>query len=318
MLPTGLTEDKWVRALEFRPAARKAVHHAIFGYVRGGSVKNAGADGKPGFGGPMLVSLVPGFAPAGGLGAWAVGATPRFLPEGLAHPLPKGSDIVLQVHFHPTGKPETEKSVVGLYFADGPPDRRIMTPGIPGFFGFLAGIDIPPGEKAYKIAGTLPIAADMRLLSVSAHAHYLGKEIKATATLPDGRVEPLLWIKDWDFNWQDRYDYKQPVFLPKGTRIDATITYDNSAENPRNPCNPPRRVTWGMQSLDEMGAVSFMMVAANKEDEEMLRQQGGAMLKAALKQVAQSERAKQYFAQQQRFMAETGGLGAAGCEAAAK
>ena len=193
-----------------------------------------------------------------------------------------------------------------------------MTPAIPGFFGFLAGIDIPPGEKAYKIEGSLPIAADMRLLSIAAHAHYLGKEIKATATLPDGRVEPLLWIQDWDFNWQDRYDYKQPVFLPQGTRIDVTITYDNSTGNPRNPCNPPRRVTWGMQSLDEMGSVSFIMVAVKKEDEERLRQGAGAMLKAAIAQVAQSERAKQYFAQQQRFMAEAGGTGARECEAAAK
>jgi Copper type II ascorbate-dependent monooxygenase, C-terminal domain len=177
-----------------------------------------------------------------------------------------------------------------------------MTPSIPGFFGLLAGIDIPPGEKSFTIKGVYTVPADMRVLSVTAHAHYLGKDIKATATKPDGSIEPLLWIQDWDFNWQDRYDYKTPVFLPKGTRIDATITYDNSADNPHNPCNPPRRVKWGIQSLDEMGAVGFLMVAANKEDEDALRQQGGAMLKAALKQAAQSDAVKQYLSQQQRFL----------------
>ena len=81
-------------------------------------------------------------------------------------------------------------------------------------------------------------------------------------------------------------------FLPKGSRIDATITYDNSADNPHNPRNPPRRVQFGMQSFDEMGAVGFLMVAANMEDEDALRQQGGAMLKAALKQAAQSDAVK--------------------------
>ena len=303
VLPTGLSDDKWIRAVEFRPSARKVVHHALFSYIRGGAVKGvANADGQPGFRGGMPVALIPGFAPAGELGGWAVGTTPRFLPEGLARPIAKGSDLILQLHFHPTGKPETEKSVVGLYFSSTPPERRLMTPSIPGFFGLLAGIDIPPGEKAFTIKGVYTVPADMRVLSVTAHAHYLGKDIKATATKPDGSIEPLLWIQDWDCNWQDRYDYKTPVFLPKGTRIDATITYDNSADNPHNPCNPPRRVRWGIQSFDEMGAVGFLMVAANKEDEEALRQQGGAMLKAALKQAAQSDAVKQYLSQQQRFL----------------
>ena len=303
VLPTGLADDTWIRAVEFRPSARKVVHHALFSYIRGGAVNAvANADGQPGFRGGMPVALIPGFAPAGELGGWAVGTTPRFLPEGLARPIAKGSDLILQLHFHPTGKPETEKSVVGLYFSSTPPERRLMTPSIPGFFGLLAGIDIPPGEKAFTIKGVYTVPADMRVLSVTAHAHYLGKDIKATATKPDGSIEPLLWIQDWDFNWQDRYDYKTPVFLPKGTRIDATITYDNSADNPHNPCNPPRRVRWGIQSFDEMGAVGFLMVAANKEDEEALRQQGGAMLKAALKQAAQSDAVKQYLSQQQRFL----------------
>ena len=314
VIPTGLIEDKWIRAVEFRPSARKVVHHALFAYIRGGAMSgHVSPDGQPGFRGGMPVALIPGFAPAGELGGWAVGTTARFLPEGLARPIAKGSDFILQVHFHPTGKEETEKSVVGLYFADSAPERRLLTPGIPGFFGLLAGIDIPPGEKAFTINGTYTAKVDLRVVSVSAHAHYLGKEIKATATKPDGSIERLLWIKDWDFNWQDRYDYKTPVFLPKGTRIDVTISYDNSADNPRNPCNPPRRVKWGIQSTDEMGSVGFLMVAASKEDEEAMRQQGGAMLKAALKQAAQSDAVKQYLSQQQRFLDDVNRGGAEGC-----
>ena len=313
-IPTGLTEDKWVRAVEFRPRARRAVHHAIFSFVRGGAVKTLeGRGGQPGFGGAMPVALVPGFQPAGELGTWAVGATARAFPGGIARRLAKDSDLVVQLHFHPTGKPESERSTIGIYFADGPPERRVNTPAIPGFFGALADIDIPPGEKAYTVRAKYTVPRDMEALSIAAHAHYLGKEIKADATLPDGSTKPLLWIQDWDFNWQDRYDYREPVLLPKGTRIDVAITYDNSAENPHNPCNPPRRVRWGVQSFDEMASVSFMMVLVNPEEQEQLQQQSGAMLKQAISNAMQSDAVKRYMAEQKRFMEDPTRDGADPC-----
>jgi len=320
-IPTGLAEDRWVKAIEFRPSARRVVHHAIFSFVRGGTVKALeGRGGKPGFGGPMPVALVPGFQPAGELGTWAVGGTAREFPGGIARRLAKDSDLVVQLHFHPTGKPEVERSTVGVYFADGPPERNVVTPGIPGFFGALADIDIPPGEKAYTIKGSWTAPRDMHALSISAHAHYLGKEIRADATLPDGSVKPLLWIQDWDFNWQDRYDYKEPVLLPRGTRIDVTITYDNSATNPRNPCNPPRRVRWGVQSYDEMGSVNFMMLPVTALTlDPAQKAQMAAGLKEALSKVAsrvrESESIKNYLAEQKRFMEDPTREGADPCAA---
>jgi hypothetical protein len=129
---------------------------------------------------------------------------------------------------------------------------------------------------------------DMRAISVTAHAHYLGKEINATATFPDGSSKPLLWIKDWGFNWQDQYAFKDPVLLPKGTKIDVRITYDNSADNPQNPSNPPRRVQWGEESFDEMGNVRFQLVTVNKEDEAGLQQAMAGALKAALSSAVQN------------------------------
>jgi len=301
-LPTGLAEDRWVRAVEYRPSARRVVHHALFGYIRGGAVKDiAGSDGQPGFRGLAPVAFFPGFAPAGELGGWAVGATPQFQPEGLSMALPKNSDFVLQLHFHPTGKPETERSRVGLYFADVPPDRKLMTPGVPGLFGLLANIDIPPGEKHYTIDGHLTLVADMRVYGADAHAHYLGKEMKATATLPDGSTRPLLWINDWDFNWQDRYIYKEPILLPKGTRIDVTIAYDNSADNPRNPNSPPKRVLWGVQSFDEMGIVRFQMAVANKEDEPAVQAFMVAAVKAAIGQAVKDGTLKRLGEEQRKL-----------------
>jgi hypothetical protein len=267
VIPSGLTEDKWVRAVEFRPSARRVVHHALYSYVRGGALKASdGADGRPGFPGLSPIGVRGNVAPAGPLGGWAVGASPRFFPDGVALPLAKGSDIVLQMHFHPTGKAEREQSTIGIYFADRAPERRVAQLQMPGLFGVGAGIDIPAGEQAYAINSSAVMPVDVRLYTASPHAHYLGKEFKATATLPDGSTRPLLWIQDWDFNWQDGYNYKQPVVLPKGTRIDVKIVYDNSAQNPRNPSSPPHRVWWGEQSTDEMGSIGFMLMPVRPED----------------------------------------------------
>jgi hypothetical protein len=108
---------------------------------------------------------------------------------------------------------------------------------------------------------TLPV--DVKAFAVGAHAHYLGKQMHLTATLPNGQIKKLLWINDWDFAWQDQYQFKEFVALPKGTRLDVKITYDNSAENPRNPSSPPKQVRWGEGSFDEMGSMSLAVVAAN-------------------------------------------------------
>ena len=127
-------------------------------------------------------------------------------------------------------------------------------------------------RRTTSIEDSLTLPVDLKAFFVGAHAHYIAKEMKATATLPDGTTQPLLWIQDWDFNWQDRYTYKTPVLLPKGTRIDVRLVYDNSADNPHNPSpNPPKPVRWGEQSFDEMGSVSLAVQALHAEDEPVLQ-----------------------------------------------
>jgi hypothetical protein len=267
VIPLDIPEDKWVRAVEFHPGTRSVVHHCLFSYDATGALrKRDGEDGKPGFSG-----MDGGRSRNGGsLGGWAVGATPVPLADGLAFPLPKGSDLVLQEHFHLTGKPETEVSTVGIYFAEKAPERRLMGIQVPAIFGLGAHIDIPPGEKHYTVRDSFTIPVDIKAWGMSAHAHYLAKDMKAIATKPDGTTVPLLWIPDWDFAWQDRYPYKQPFVLPKGTRIDVTLVYDNSADNPHQPSNPPKRVWWGEGSFDEMGSMTLQATAVRKEDEAEL------------------------------------------------
>jgi mono/diheme cytochrome c family protein len=301
VIPTGLTEDRWVRAVEFRPSARKVVHHALFAHVPGGSeAARDGADGRPGFGGLGAVGAVNNGGSSQGLGGWAVGATPAFLPEGVAARLPKGADFLLQMHFHPSGKPEVEKSLIGIYFAEKAPEKNLFSVELPALFGFGAGIDIPPGAKQYTIQDSFTVPGDIRVYTAMAHAHYLATEMKASATLPDGSVKPLIWIDEWDFNWQDSYVYTQPFTLPKGTRIDVTLTYDNSADNPRNPITPPRRALWGEESFDEMGTVGFAFEVIKAADVEAFRQALAARTKATIASAGSNGTLGRFLARQQR------------------
>jgi uncharacterized protein (TIGR03437 family) len=278
VLPTGVTEDKWVKAIELKPSARAVVHHVLFASDKTGAAQTQARttnDGQPGFPGLGSVFTIQALADplsalSGGLGGWVPGTTPQFLPAGIAMPLPKGSDLILQTHFHPNGAPQVEKTTVGLYF--GPkPDRELTQLQAPAFFGIQAKIDIPAGEANYKVRGSFTVPVDVEAVIVSAHAHYLAKDAKLTATLPTGEVKILLWIRDWDFAWQDQYPLKDLVPLPKGTRIDGELTYDNSDANLHNPSHPPRRVTWGEQSTDEMGSLIVSVVPKNPADQDELR-----------------------------------------------
>jgi mono/diheme cytochrome c family protein len=272
VIPTGLTEDTWVRAIEIRPTARKVVHHVLFAYdVSDGSRKLDGADGRPGYASTMApIGLVGGSANVGGLGGWAVGAPAFVMPDGHAMKLPKGSDFILQTHFHLSGKPETERTRVGLYFADKAPETSLMDVSMPPLFGFGAGLTIPAGASNYVLDDSFTLPVDVKAYGLYAHAHYLAKEIKGTATLPDGTSKALIWIRDWDFNWQDPYIYKTPVLLPAGTRLDVRFTYDNSAENPRNPTVPSKTVMWGEDTFDEMASLTLLVVPVRQDDSQAL------------------------------------------------
>jgi hypothetical protein len=265
-LPLGLTEDKWVTAIDMKPSARSVVHHVLYFADPSGRAHQRKPDGdEPGFPG-----MTAGNAPVA-LGGWALGAQPHMQPAGLAMRLPRGSDFIVQYHFHPTGKPEAEKAKIGLYFAKEAPRRTLVSIQLPPTYSLFSGLDIPPNTKDYVLKDSYVLPVAMDAVSVGAHAHYIAKEMKMTATLPSGEVKTLLWIKDWDFAWQDRYFFEQYVALPKGTRLDAEVHWDNSADNPRNPSNPPVRVTWGEQSKDEMGSLSLVGVPHDEADLPVLR-----------------------------------------------
>ncbi|GAB4458219.1 MAG: thioredoxin family protein [Armatimonadaceae bacterium] len=266
VLPTNLKEDKQVVAVEYRAGNKRVVHH-VLGYidVAGEGRKQDAREEGPGytnFGGP-------GFLPFGELGGWAPGNMPAFLPDGVGRKLPAGSDVVIQVHYHPTGKVEEDITQVGLYFADKPVEKQLRV--IPVAYPRL---NIPPGEQNYRVEATMPILADVKALFVTPHMHLLGREIEMWVTLPDGQIKPMVKINDWDFRWQDNYSFQKPMQIPKGSKVTLRARYDNSTNNPRNPHNPPQPVKWGEGTNDEM-CIGFIGFIADNENDPLIKLMDG-------------------------------------------
>jgi hypothetical protein len=179
----------------------------------------------------------------------------------------KGADLVIQIHYHPSGKPETDQSSIGLTFGEQPQK---------GLAAMVAGtrrIDLAPGNAHQEVTDQITVPEDVDLIGIVPHSHLLCKDMKVDARLPDGTIRHLIWIRDWDFNWQGQYRYAEPVRLPKGTRIQMTYVYDNSAANPHNPSNPPKRVTFGEQTTDEMALLFLQVVLPRAQDVPRFRQE---------------------------------------------
>jgi hypothetical protein len=267
VLPLNLPQETFVRAAVFRPSNLKVVHHALLFLDSTGMARRLDAKtpepGYPHVGGP-------GFMPTGTLDGWAPGAVARPLPDGIGWRVRKGSDLVVQTHFHPTGKVEQEQSSVGLYFCKHPPERLTFTLPV-----LNRALDIPAGQADYTLCASFTFPAEVEVIGVIPHAHLLCREMKATVTPPGGAAQGMIWIKDWDFNWQDHYRYKQRLHLARGTRIDLEYTYDNSEANPRNPNRPPKEVKWGEQTTDEMCILFVQFVPVRNSDMPAL---GAALL----------------------------------------
>jgi Flp pilus assembly protein TadD len=250
VIPIPVSSARYVRAVEILPGDKRLVHHAniVVDRNRVSRIRDE-RDPGPGFSG-MDVSLESeSFEPDSHFLFWKPGTTPWIEPDGMAWRLDPGTDLVLNMHLQPSGKPEPIQPAIGLYFTDRAPTAQPMLLQLE----HDGAIDIPPGKADFVVTDELVLPVDVDLLGVYPHAHYLGRELEGTATLPDGTQRPLIRIPRWDLNWQAVYRYAAPVFLPKGTKISMRFTYDNSVANERNPSRPPRRVAAGDRAIDEMG-----------------------------------------------------------------
>jgi mono/diheme cytochrome c family protein len=257
VLPTNFGSDRWLSAIEYRPGNMRVTHHIIaFADSSGAARRRSDRAGGAAYAesGDGI-----GFIPTAVLGGWAPGNLPEALPPGVGLLLPKGADIVLQVHYHKDGKPEQDLPSIGLHFCSSAVDKRLR------ILPLFAPIDIPPGDPDY-VAHAIPYLAfdDMTVIDVMPHMHYLGKEMTIRARLPDGTVRQLIHVPRWDFNWQTTYRYKSFVKLPAGSLLGMNAHFDNSKDNPKNPNSPPREVKFGEATTDEM-CLGFLWFTYDRE-----------------------------------------------------
>ena len=293
VLPTGFTEDRYVSAVEVRPGNPRVVHHSVNFYDGTGTArtnqafaqaeeKKARKPGDVDVGGGFSAGMGLGISPKptdligarpvfGPLGGWAPGLLIRELPDGSGFLLPKGADVVMQLHYHRSGRVEKDRTRVGLYFSKKPVERAVLPIVVPGYFKTDKTSDdprrsglgyIPAGDPKFVSRGTWYVLEDTTLIAMLPHMHLLGKSVKVTMTPPGGKPEVLIEIADWDFNWQENYVFKEPVKARRGTRFDVEAVFDNSAANPNNPRNPPVDVLFGEQTTDEM---LFAIFAGTKD-----------------------------------------------------
>jgi len=258
VLRTSLTSAAFVRAVEFKTNGAP-IHHAVIRVDPSqGSRRRDGADGQPGFDG-MAWGIVQD--PDGHFIGWAPGRGPILAPDGMPWRLERGADLVIELHLVPSKTPRLIQPTVGLFFTGTPPSQTPVTVKMSAKM-----IDIPAGQPDYVVTDTyeLPVAVD--LMGVYPHAHYLGKEMRVTAALPDGAVKSLLYIKAWSFHWQQDYRYAAPIPLPAGTKLTMRYTYDNSDDNLENPHHPPVRVQIGPKSTDEMAELGLQLLPKSRAD----------------------------------------------------
>ncbi len=245
-LPIDFTEDRYVSAIDFKPENPGIVHHMIVYVDLDGTTvaRREGKDGQPGW---SVSGGGSGIENEDWAEGWAPGMNPRRQDEGIAIKIPRGAKLVLQIHYHKSGKPETDNSSIGLYWAKEPIKsiRSVRPLGNP-FFALYPNKD----NQEVRAEMTLPVAVTLR--EILPHMHMLGKTMKVWATLPDGTEKKLVYIQNWDFNWQMSYRYAQPIKLPRGTKLNLIATYDNTTKNPNQPSSPPKLVQFGEQTTDEM------------------------------------------------------------------
>lgn len=260
VVPLHLPADRHVRAAEFRPGNRRVVHHATVMLDTSGKARQLELE-QGGPGGGYVSFAGPGFLPVGGLSGYVPGETPRPVRPEVVGTLPKDVDLVFGMHYHPSGKVETDQSEIGLYFTDKPGTRV----GSTVLMGVLH-VDIAPGDPSHLEETSYTLPTDVDVTGIGPHMHFIGKTTHFWADLPDGTTKQLIKINDWDFNWGGTYTYARPVHLPKGTVIHGVWTFDNSADNQRNPSHPPKRVTYGTSTTDEMGGAWINVIVDKPGD----------------------------------------------------
>jgi len=264
IFPTQLGGTRWVKAVEIRPGERRVVHHANVLVDRLHSSRKQEKQPGAGFPGMELRIESETFDPDSHLFFWKPGSAPHEEPEGMALRLDPGDDFVLNTHLQPSGKPEQIEPSIGLYFTGTPAAKFPMLLELQND----KALNIPAGTSDFVVTDDFTLPVDVDLIGIYPHAHYLGKELRATATAPDGTARTLILIPRWDLNWQAVFYYTEPVFLARGTTVSMRYVYDNSEANVANPFHPPQRVMGGNQATNEMAHLWLQVLPRGTAQEQ--------------------------------------------------
>lgn len=248
-------EDKWVKAVQFIPGDPAVLHH-LLAYI---TAPDENFDGGEGGRRSVARRFLEGFAP-GKIDAMT-------FPEGTGVYIPKGHKLSMQFHYTTNGKASTDQTKIGLYFYDQPPQFELLTKPVNGFF------KVPPYTRRHPANGTFEFAESVVIHRLRAHMHYRGHDMKFKVEYPDGSVEDLLNVANYNFAWQPTYEMVQPITLPAGTKVHVTGHFDNSVHNPANP-DPSKELTFGLQSWDEMfiGYWTYHKAVADYVDKALVSQ----------------------------------------------
>jgi hypothetical protein len=258
-IPTNFTEEKWLKAIEARPGNRALVHHILVYYEMPPGGEPAPAVLLPNRQDRRLPPREQGQRPARRSGVptrllatYAPGTNPQVFPAGTALRLAPGGTLHLQMHYTANGTAGSDRSTVGMIFADAPPEQEI------GVSEFLNGtFTIPAGASNHEVSTDVEFGRDATVWALFPHTHVRGKRWSYVLELPDGSSKPILSVPRYDFNWQTYYMFQEPIEVPKGGRIRSTAWYDNSAANRSNP-DPTKDVKWGDQTWEEMQYTGIM------------------------------------------------------------
>jgi hypothetical protein len=285
-VPVPFSEDRWVQAVELRPGNPAVVHHSIANVSKlpeGSKLEDGRAvrlesdspdsnkstetrqrsevfQSQDAFARAGAFKLI-GQAPGKGFERHFAGTAKRIRP---------GMYIQFNMHYQPSGRPEKDRSMLGLWFAKEPVNHEVLTKGIIDTIR-IAGKDIgetkvingrevrvrgkipniPPYADNWEISGETAIKQDITIYAFAPHMHLRGKDIKYILVWPDGHQQTLLNVPKYDFNWQLHYELEKPLKVPAGSKLLAIAHYDNSLKNRYNPA-PQKEVFWSEQSWDEM------------------------------------------------------------------
>ncbi len=256
VIPTNLPRDVLISAVEYRPGNRRVVHHMMaFVDIHGYGRQRDAAEPGPGYSSYSGA----GVEIAGDLGGWAAGNEATHLPDGIGRSLPRRSDVILQIHYHPDGKPEVDRTRLGIHFARKPVKQTLQWANASNYDFRLS-----PGNPNAEVRASWLVPVDVEALAVAPHMHQLGRDFRMSVTYPNGRQQDLIHIADWDPSWQNTYSFEAPIRLPKGSVVRVVAHYDNSPHS-RNPHRPPRLVKWGPEVTDEM-CVGYIGVVKEGQD----------------------------------------------------